>query len=543
MATARGLRRGRKEEHHPMATSSFDGGEGVRASTIRDGKKRESISGSKFVGREGGPSSRVRSQQAKVAEDTSAAPAAAAQVSVSETNRFSSVSLPRRLLNQSMAPILSLKRVRITKASTGQFFVFLLRVAALEAVRRVSIRIRCPQIWWGLQGISLLQAPPFNWFLRWAPLRHFVEGRQSFSKPLIILSLATAVSSAIDEYQQGSDSNVLDRVLAPPQDPQVERTSTQVSETTSTHTMNDLMQALERADVEVPERLAGQELENFFVASNGSVKKFVSRVRKSATWRQTYYFLTSEELKQWAHLVAWHDRDAKQRPTLVIRLGAAYATLSPDERPRFCQAVVSQVEYGILNLLNDVDPRITVIMDCKGTSAIGFPVHMMKTCAVLVQDNFPTRLASLFAVNLPPVVKIVANAVIQVVGQTTREKLNLLGDVYLTVLSEHFGGTDKVPASLGGACHCPECMEARRSGEVIHRVSHDNSIFSYGRRRQELELVEDESADGQPGYVEDVVSDYQSYNNMLRIAIIGFLMLWVLIALVAGVHETELHPT
>lgn len=68
----------------------------------------------------------------------------------------------------------------------------------------------------------------------------------------------------------------------------------------------------------------------------------------------------------------------------------------------------------MLHLVNDADPRITVIMDCKGTTAIGFPLQMMKTCAVLVQDNYPTRLAALFAVNLPPVVRVLANAVIQV---------------------------------------------------------------------------------------------------------------------------------
>jgi hypothetical protein len=72
------------------------------------------------------------------------------------------------------------------------------------------------------------------------------------------------------------------------------------------------------------------------------------------------------------------------------------------------------MEYGVLNLLNEEDPRITVIMDCKGTTAIGFPVSMMKTCAKLVQDNYPTRLAALFAVNLPPVVRVVANAITQV---------------------------------------------------------------------------------------------------------------------------------
>lgn len=131
----------------------------------------------------------------------------------------------------------------------------------------------------------------------------------------------------------------------------------------------------------------------------------------------------------------------------------------------------------------------------------------------------------------------------QVVGQSTREKVHLLGDVYLTALSQHMGGTDKVPACLGGACHCPACMEERRSGPPVHRVPHENGIFGYGQRRHEVDRAEEAESAEETTYEEDVVSNYQSYNTVLRVAIIGFLMLWLLIALVAGVHEPELHPT
>lgn len=75
------------------------------------------------------------------------------------------------------------------------------------------------------------------------------------------------------------------------------------------------------------------------MAASGNMKRFVARVQKTINWRQTYYFLSDEELKPWSRLVAWHDFDAKSRPTLVIRLGPAYASLAADERPRFCQAV------------------------------------------------------------------------------------------------------------------------------------------------------------------------------------------------------------
>jgi len=72
------------------------------------------------------------------------------------------------------------------------------------------------------------------------------------------------------------------------------------------------------------------------------------------------------------------------------------------------------VEYGLQNLITTDDPRLTVVMDCRGTSVFGFPVHMLKSCVVLVQEHYPMRLASFFLINAPPLVRAVANAIIQV---------------------------------------------------------------------------------------------------------------------------------
>lgn len=68
------------------------------------------------------------------------------------------------------------------------------------------------------------------------------------------------------------------------------------------------------------------------------------------------------------------------------------------------------------HLLREDDPRITVIIDCEGTPAIGFPVNLVKSCCTRVQENYPTRLAALFIVNLPPVVRVIALAIIRVLN-------------------------------------------------------------------------------------------------------------------------------
>lgn len=81
------------------------------------------------------------------------------------------------------------------------------------------------------------------------------------------------------------------------------------------------------------------ELERFGVAANGDMSKFVATMKKTVQWRKTYHFLPESDLQRWSHLVFWHLHDTQGRPTLVIRLGAAYSTISPSDCPRFAQAV------------------------------------------------------------------------------------------------------------------------------------------------------------------------------------------------------------
>lgn len=84
-------------------------------------------------------------------------------------------------------------------------------------------------------------------------------------------------------------------------------------------------------------------------------------------------------------------------------------------KDRSVVGAVSQVDNGLRYKVPKDDARLTVVMDCQGTSAIGFPLNMMKSCSVLVQENYPTRLAALYVINLPPIVQVLANAVLQVI--------------------------------------------------------------------------------------------------------------------------------
>lgn len=68
----------------------------------------------------------------------------------------------------------------------------------------------------------------------------------------------------------------------------------------------------------------------------------------------------------------------------------------------------------MLHLVGADNGRITVLVDCEGLSPLRVPMQMMKSCASLLQDHFPNRLACLFIIRLPPVVRVVAQTFIQV---------------------------------------------------------------------------------------------------------------------------------
>jgi hypothetical protein len=141
---------------------------------------------------------KIRSQKGKD-EESSSSPET---ISNQATQR---VSLPRKVMQESVAPILAMKAANGGsgggKDVSSQFLTFLVKLAALEMVRRGSMAI-CRPIWWGLQALSLIQAPPFNCLQRWTQIHILAQATQSFSMPMVVLSLATAVTSVYKEIQQ-----------------------------------------------------------------------------------------------------------------------------------------------------------------------------------------------------------------------------------------------------------------------------------------------------------------------------------------------------
>ena len=75
---------------------------------------------------------------------------------------------------------------------------------------------------------------------------------------------------------------------------------------------------------------------------------------------------------------------------------------------------VSQVKHGILHLVDPENPCITVLVDCEGLSPLRLPMHMVRLSSSIFQDHFPNRLGFLLVIRLLPVVRVIAQTIIQV---------------------------------------------------------------------------------------------------------------------------------
>ncbi|KAF2283423.1 hypothetical protein GH714_004126 [Hevea brasiliensis] len=210
--------------------------------------------------------------------------------------------------------------------AVGYEAIFLLKVAALETVRRVS-RSKCLPVWRGLQALQVLCYPPFKWIQRWAHLNSLLKDD-------------SMIRRTTDENPQSIESEI----------------------------WMQLLKELENQGMALIERINEDELHKFFAAANGDFSCFLSSIKKTIRWRETYRILSEQELEMWSNMVFWHGFDVEDRPCVIVRLGLACLNLPLHERPRSAQAVISQVEHGVLHLVGKDNPQITVLVDCNGIS-------------------------------------------------------------------------------------------------------------------------------------------------------------------------------
>ncbi|XP_028095852.1 uncharacterized protein LOC114295738 [Camellia sinensis] len=446
-------------------------------------------------------------------------------------------SSPKSFSQKATQHVVSFNPIRMGRGTAGDAALFLLKVAALETVRRFS-RAKCPFLWHGIQVLQVLCYPPLKWIQRWAPFKGLVNNMQALSRPLLVLSIATSfsdksgcsnfTSDAINDSHSLNDSQASSELNS--EIPSVQSTvETRIVDANPrsqsfTNWLLQLYEELENQGITLPERIDEDELHRFYIAANGDFSCLLSSVKKTIRWRETYNILSGHELEMWSSMVFWHGFDVKYRPCLIVRLGLACSSLSSHERPCFLQAVVSQVEHGILHLVDRENPQITVLVDCEGMSRLRFPTQIMRSCFAIFQDHFPNRLGFLFAIRLPPDVRVIAQTFIQVLKPVTRQKLKVEGEMYQEVLMENF---PTLPSYLGGTCKCIRCSKL--------------SIRNMGPPQMNDVVSCDDMSSPHPSNMTNTHMN-GNYDQVLRSAIVSILMLWVLIALVAGIYDPESSP-
>ncbi|PKA63251.1 hypothetical protein AXF42_Ash017719 [Apostasia shenzhenica] len=371
------------------------------------------------------------------------------------------------------------KPLRLSLNHSRELLSFTIKIAALETVRRLS-KAWCPILWRVVQSFQLLSYPPFKWLQRWGPLGIIIRGAQKISRPLLLLSIITAFtdhSVACKGTADGvDDSQPLSDTLCNSSSDSM-NTDEPSKGVVPDNWLLKLFSELEKQGISLPERFNENELHRFYTAANGDLACLTSSLKKTIRWRESYNILSSEELEVWSHLVFWHGFDVILRPSLVIRLGLACSSLAPHDRPRFAQAVVSQIDHGILGLTEEKDSSITVLMDCEGLSPSIFPMSMMRSFCTLVQDHYPNRLGTLLILRLPPAVLVIAQTFIQVLKPVTQEKLRIMRDDDHRLLFEFLR---TVPAVLGGDCRCSRCimLSANGNSDLIREISDDERTAS-----------------------------------------------------------------
>lgn len=423
-----------------------------------------------------------------------------------------------------------------TSGAVNNVAMFFITTAALEVLRRFS-KSKCPFIWNSLQALQAICYPPFKWMQRWIPFKPLAKEMQKISGPMLFLSVATLFS---DDSSPNQDTLWNPNVSQTPES-QLQHATHNSSEASIHHNgpdnrlsenwLLDLHNQLRAEDISLPERLNDDYLHRFYASTKYDYQRTLSLVKKTIQWRQSYNFLSSQELNAWSHLVFWHGYDSKKLPCLIICLGHACSNLKSSERDLFAKVIVSQIEHGIVSFVDMEHPQIVVLMDCDGLSPLGFPLQMMRSCATLLQDHYPNHLYLLMLIRIPRVAHVVMRTFLQVLRPSTRKKVEIIGRNYEEYLSKKL---EQVPSFLGGNCSCSKCSPRENADVAVQEIQSTGSPTSHS--------LNDENAPEFKGHTVSYVSP-RCYplrkEPLIKIIITGVVMLWILVAIILGTQYSE----
>ncbi|CAI5536253.1 unnamed protein product [Closterium sp. Naga37s-1] len=237
--------------------------------------------------------------------------------------------------------------------------------------------------------------------------------------------------------------------------------------------IQDVRSALEDADVDTQDWLTDDTVLRYAVPGKRHVATMVNRIRATATWRCSFRLLAPAEVlcSPWRPFGYWHGADVDGRPCLVLHVGrAAKAIPSAFHADFVCYlaSLVSAVTTALTLACPD-SGRIAVILDCQGAPALWhLPVGLLRATITALHRNFPHRMARLHVLHLPPALRLLARAMLQLLSPGTRSKIQIIGggSSSTSSISDLFGLQVSVPARLAGGCICAVCCEGEAEGET-----------------------------------------------------------------------------
>ncbi|CAI5998492.1 unnamed protein product [Closterium sp. NIES-64] len=237
--------------------------------------------------------------------------------------------------------------------------------------------------------------------------------------------------------------------------------------------IQDVRSALEDADVDTQDWLTDDTVLRYAVPGKRHVATMVNRIRATATWRRSFRLLAPAEVlcSPWRPFGYWHGADVDGRPCLVLHLGRAARAIPSASHADFVCYLASLVSAvaAALTLACPDSGRIAVILDCQGAPALWhLPVGLLRATITALHRNFPHRMARLHVLHLPPALRLLARAMLQLLSPGTRSKIQIIGGgtSATSSLSDLFGLQLSVPARLAGGCICAVCCEEEAEGEA-----------------------------------------------------------------------------
>lgn len=132
-----------------------------------------------------------------------------------------------------------------------------------------------------------------------------------------------------------------------------------------------------------------------------------------------------------------------------------------------------------------------------------------------------------------PLSYLPVSMVLQILKPTTRKKVKIEGEMFRKVLSEYL---QTLPSYLGGNCTCMRCLETSNHDARPPLAKETNVMQPYS------DVSDDEDLPSPHLSHQTDINMNGNCDQVLRAAVIGILMLWVFIALIAGLSDPDSRP-